>query len=285
MVSYDEVKTKIQNFRKTVLADMSYKRAERAKTLFDSVNATVKYILEQLSAALSAKVDLNVDNYAAQLYYLSPVTAIGERKVAVDYNDDTTTINGRTVIPFDTFTYDPTLYAENVKSFADALSRRLVVARVPNSESPPSGDFEDVSYTYYTAEAYYSGVSEVIDIYNLTGQYGTLEEMAEFDLYGWEAVYNYVRMVKGVFDSFNYSIGGNSVFVDIGSGGVLVLTEDSGTKFKRIAYKFTTFINNQTDYTVEIVVGNKPHKCEANTYACYVYLTDIHLKATPIRIL
>ena len=285
MVTYNEVKTKIQNFRKTVLADMSCKRAERAKTLFDSVNATVKYILEQLSQSLSAKVDLNVDNYAAQLYYSSPVTAIGERKVAVDYIDDTTEINGRTVIPFDTFTYDPSLYAENVKSFADALSRRLVVTRIPNSESPPEGDFEDVSYTYYVAGEFVPLHEVEIDIYLIYGEYGDMLRYAEYDVYNMDWRQYLVESIKGAFDVFNFSVeSANDVIVRVGSGGSLKVIDGTGNE-RWLAYKFVTWIVNNTNYTVEVVIGNKPHKCEAGDSAIYVYLTDIHLKATPIRIL
>jgi len=285
MVTYDEVKTKITNFRKQVLADMTYKRNERSKTLFDAVRSNVQYILEQLSNALSARADLNVDNYAAQLYYLSPATAIGEKKVAVDYNDDTTTIDGRTVIPFDTFTYDPSLYAENVKSFADALSRRLVVTRIPNNESPPEGDFEDVSYTYYVANEFVSAGMWEFNINTIYGEYGTLDQYAEYDLYGMAWEQYLVEVVKGAFDLFRFDVVSvGDVNARIGSGGVLKVIDGSGNE-RWLAYKFVTWVMNNTDYTVELVIGNKPHKCGANDTAIYVYLTDIHLKATPIRIL
>jgi len=285
MVTYNDVKTKIQNFRKTVLTDMTYKRAERAKALFDSVQSTVKYILEQLSTALSAKVDLNVDNYAAQLYYQSPVTAIGEKKVAVDYNDDTTEINGRTVIPFDTFTYDPSLYAENVKGFADALSRRLVVTRIPNSESPPAGDFEDVSYSYYVANEFVSAGMWEFNINTIYGEYGDMLRYAEYDIYNMDWGQYLVESIKGAFDLFRFDVMSvGDVNARIGSGGSIKVIDEAGNE-RWLAYKFVTWVINNTDYNVEIVIGNKPHKCEANDVAIYVYLTDIHLKATPIRIL
>jgi len=177
MVTYDEVKTKIVDFRKRVLADMTYKRAERAKTLFDGVNATVKYILEQISAALSAKTDLNVDTYNAQLYYLSAANPIGEKKVSVDYADSTTTIDGRTVIPFDSFSYDYSGYIDNVKGFADALSRRIVMFRSPISETPPGGDFEDATYIYYTPSDYQSAYQFTYDLYVSFGAEGKLHAL------------------------------------------------------------------------------------------------------------
>jgi len=285
MVTYDDVKTKIQNFRKTVLADMSYKRAERAKSLFDSVNATVKYILEQISAALSAKTQLNVDTYNAQLYYLSAANPIGEKKVAVEYNDETTVIDGRTVIPFDTFNYDLSAYLNNAKGFADALSRRLVTARIPNAETPPAGDFEDVSYSYYVADEFVPLHEVEIDIFLIYGEYGVLDYYAEYDLYNmaWETYK--VELIKGAFDVFNFSVETTAdVIVRVGSGGSLKVINDEGNE-RWLAYKFVVWVVNNTNYTVEAMVGNKPHRCEANGHAIYVYLTDIHLKSVPIRIL
>ncbi len=285
MVTYTDVKTKINNLRKQILADMTYKRAERAKIVFDNVQVTVQYILSQIANILKAKADVNVDNYAVQLYKSTPVNAIGEKKVAVDYNDTTTVINNRTVIPFDTFSYDPNLYDSNVKSFADALSKRMIVMRIPQAETPPVGDFEDVSYTYYRPTIFYPANDLEFDVFGMTGQYGYLPRFAEFDLYGLQFSSYRVDAIKGMFDYFSATIGGLDVTARISTGGVLTVTDPNTGDSREIAYKFVVFASNGTNYTVEVMIGNKPHRVNANSDAIYVYLTDIHLKATPIKIL
>ena len=284
MVTYDDVKSKIETLRKRILADMTYKRAERAKSLFNTVQLTVKYILEQLAANVSAKADLNVDGYNVQLYLASAANAIGEKKVAVNYADETTEIDGRTVIPFDTFSYDPSQYATNVKSFADALSKQAVLFRIPLSETPPAGDFEDVDYSYYQPETFTQNAELVIDLYSSFLEYGTIPYFAELDLYGLGWAQYDVRKITGSFDEFLRTIDGGVVAVYVGTGGIIeILDPDSGDT-RNLAYKYVVYIHNPTSYTVEVLIGNKPHKAPAGKYSVYAYLTDIHLKATPYKI-
>jgi len=273
-MSYESVKSKIENFRKRILRDITIKRNELALKLYDAVRSAVTYINEQLSANISAKKQIDVDTYNIQLYYLSSANSVGEKKVSVNYADDVISIDGKTVIPYDTFTYDPGLYFSNAKAIGDMLSKQFVIFRIPIDLSPPIGDFEDVNYIYYIPDFHYSCIE-----YEYMPVDAELFYMAEFDLYGiGEGTVNIIA-IRGVFDSFyKYVDGGITCLV---SSGGCVLVKINETE-RWINYKFVLNCINSTPYDVEVLVGTKPHRIPSNTECYYIYITDIHLKGTPI---
>jgi len=284
MPTYDEVKTKIKTLRQRILKDMTYGMFERRKKAVDATLTAIKTILSKLAGNINVASPYAVDTRLIELYNTTPVTEIGEKKVAVDYADDTILIDGRTVIPFDVFTYNPTLYAENVKSFADALSKGLVVFRIDNSYTPPDGDFEDVSYVYYVPEEFIHQYETEFKLYDWYGAYGVLPKFAEFLLYGlnW-TVYN-VNTITGSFDWFERHIDGYLIEVFVGTGGIVELIDPNTGEVRNVAYKYVVHIVNTYSLPVEVVIGNKPHKCPAGYRTIYLYLTDIHLKSTPYKI-
>jgi len=282
MVTYDEVKQKLENAIMQILEDMAYKRIAFANKYMSAVQSFVKSILAELNNALNVKVHYNIDTYFAEIYHSASMAEIGEKAVKPVYNDETTTIDGRTVIPFDTFTFNPNMYSTYSKLFSDRLSKYTVMFRIAISQSPPEGDFEDVDYVYYIPSIFYSNVEFVHDLYQEIGAYGELPDFAEFTIFAVRPLK--VRFVKGVFDYFRRDIDADSVYCDIGSGGIVKAYDEDKGEWKELAYKFVVIAWNHTSYPVEVVINGKPHKVSANSVAVYVYLTDIHLKATPIRI-
>jgi len=285
MPTYDEVKTKISTLRKRILADMTYKRFERKKKVIDATLSAIKSILSEINNSVNATDQLAVDVRAIELFNSVIAKSPGMKKVSVNYADDTTIIDNREVIPFDVFTYDPTLYYNNVKSFADALSRRLVVYRIPQSETPPEGDFEDVSYVYYQPSRFIPQESFEVNFYDVFGEYGSIYYFAEYDMYNMNWTDFKVESVRGSYDHFDRSIDNSVVMSLIGTGGVLKVIDPNTNNYRCLAYKYVVMTWNFTTYDVDTLIGNKPHKTPSNSFTCYVYLTDIHLKSTPICIL
>jgi len=274
MTDYSVVKSKIKNFRKRILKDITIKRNELALKLYNAVRSTVTYINEQLSNSVSAKKQIDVDTYSVQLYYLSIANNIGEKKISINYDDYTIDIDGKTVIPYDTFTYNPGLYNSAIKQFGDRLCKQFVIFRIPHYLSPPAGDFEDVDFMYYYPDFHVSSIKYkymVID--------AELFYMAEFDLYGLGEGKVNIIAARGVFDGFyKYVNGGIECLVS--SGGCILVK--IGNTERWINYKFVLNVINQSPYEVEVLVGTKPHKIPSYTECYYIYITDIHLKSTPI---
>jgi len=104
-------------------------------------------------------------------------------------------------------------------------------------------------------------------------------------LYGLDYSEYRVTKVSGVFDYFFRLVDSALISVAIATGGVLEVKDPATGNAKNVAYKFVVIVGNPSGYTVEALIGNKPHKAEAGANAVYVYLSDIHLKSTPIRIL
>jgi len=276
MVDYNTVKSKIKDFRKRILRDITIKRNELALKLYNAVRSAVKYINEQLSANISAKRQLDVDTYSVQLYYLSSANYIGEKKVYIEYDDNVAYINGKSVVPYDTFTYDPGLYNSATKQFGDRLSKQFVIFMIPHSLSPPAGDFEDVSYMYYCPKDHISCIE-----YEYIPVDAELFYMAEFDLYGLGEGKVNITAIRGVFDSFYRYIEGGITCL-ISSGGCILVS--IGNTERWINYKFVLNVINQSPYDIEVLVGTKPHKIPSGSECYYIYITDIHLKGTPIFI-
>lgn len=283
MVTYDEVKQKLESAVMQILEDMAYKRIVFANKYISAVQAFVKSVLTELNNALNVKTHHNIDTYFTELYHTNALAEIGEKAVKPVYNDDTVTIDGRTVVPFDVFEFDPQLYKDNLKYMGDKLSKYTVMFRVPIGESPPAGDFEDASYAYFLPEIYYCNVEFIHDLYQEIGAYGELPDFAEFEVFAVRPLK--VRFVKGVFDYFRRDIDTAMVYCDIGSGGIVKAYDEDKGVWKELAYKFVVLAWNYSNYTVEVVINGKPHKVSANHVAVYIYLTDIHLKATPIKVL
>ena len=282
MVTYDQVKSKLESAIMQILEDMVYKRIVFANEYANAVRSFVKGVLNELNNALHVKTHYSIDTYFAELYTNETMKEIGEKAVKPAYNDDTTEINGRIVIPFDVFEFKPDLYENYSKLMGEKFSEYTVMFRIPINESPPDGEFEDASYVYYMPTIFYSNYEFVHDLYEEINAYGELPNFAEFDIYACYPLK--VRFIKGVFDYFRRDIDSATIWCDIGSGGVVKAYDETNDKWRELAYKFVILAWNYTDYTVEVMVSGKPHKVSAHHVAVYVYLTDIHLKATPIKI-
>lgn len=283
MVTYDEVKTKIENLYKQIISDLAYKRAFWFSDLAEKSETFIKEIVDTLTNSLKAVSNLNVDTYLSTIYSSYTPKAIGEKAVRPVYADDTITIDNREVIPYDMFEFDPTFYLDRMKALGDYLSKDLVLARIPISESPPKGDFEDVSYVYYIPESFTAFAEFGINLYDSTGQYGEIPLFAEFDLYAVKTIK--VEEVRGAFEYFRIPIGEDEVALDLATGGIIKAWDENLQNYRELAYKYVMVIWNFTSYPVDVMFGTKPHRVSSNSYAVYLYVTDVHLKATPLKIL
>ncbi|RLF41153.1 MAG: hypothetical protein DRN12_03815 [Thermoplasmata archaeon] len=283
MATYEEVKGKIENAVMQILEDMAYKRIVFANKYTGAVEQFVKEIMAELNNALNIRKHENIDTYFAEIYSSASMQEIGAKAVKPEYDDELVSIGGRTVIPFDTFKFDPEQYELYSKMMGDRFSKYLVLFRIPLSESPPAGDFEDIDYAYYLPNIFYSNIEFVHDLYQELSEYGYLPEFLEFVLF--QVLPTKVRFIKGAFDYFRRDIDTTYIACDVCTGGVVKGYDAKVDEWKEIAYKFSIIAWNYTTYTVEVVIGGKPHKVEANKCAVYLYLTDMHLKATPIKIL
>jgi len=164
------------------------------------------------------------------------------------------------------FEFDPTFYLERMKSLGDYLSKDLVLARI-----------------YYIPEIFTAFAEFGINLYTATGEYGEIPLFAEFDLYVTKTIK--VEEIRGAFEYFKIPIGANYVALDLATGGVVKAWDETMENYRELAYKYVMVIWNYTSYPVEVMFGTKPHRVSSNSFTVYLYVTDIHLKATPLKIL
>jgi len=282
MPDYTTVKDKIANLRNQILADLTYKRFQRKKKIIDAMLNTIKTILSNLTANLNAVKKYAVDTNVIELYTVNQANEIGEKKVSVDYTDETIVIDNRTVIPFDTFSFDYESYVEALKKSGSELAKRMVLFRIPTGVTAPTADFESTGYMYYIPRNFEQSKQWEIDLLGIFGVPGVLARFAEHRLYDFIATEYDIAKINGQFDYFNMDDYIPGLECAISTGGILKVYDPNNPDDKwDYAYKYVVVISNDTDYNVDVCVWNKPHNCPAHQFRVYVYLTDIHLKGTP----
>jgi len=285
MPTYDEVKNKIKTLRKRIIKDMTYGMFERRRKAVNATLTAIKTILTKLTDNINVASPYAIDTRLIELYNTTLASEIGEKKVAVDYNDETMVLDGREVVPFDTFSFDYNAYVEALKKSGVELAKRAVLFRTPISETAPTPDFESTGYYYYIPRNFEQSKQWEIDLEGLFGIPGVLARFAEHRLYNFTATEYDISKIAGQFDYFNMGDYIPGLECAISTGGILKVYDSANPDDKwDYAYKYVVVISNDTDYNMDVCVWNKPHNCPAHQFRVYVYLTDIHLKGTPFLV-
>lgn len=280
MVTYSDVKTKLQTTRQNILKEMTINRLTRAKSVYDQVRAKIKYIQDALVSNVSVGKRMTIDRHLLELYYLSQSNELGEKKVSFDYNDTIETINGRDLIPFSVFDFDSSLYENGIKNIASELNKRMVIART--SAEGVEGDWEDAVYSYFKATSITEGLEIERNFETLYGDWAEFIPALEFALYGWESDVFYLGLIKGVGWYVEFGTDLNVTLSDSGLGYINT-TKDSSS-WKATAYRIMLAIANSRTYDIEIVYKNQIFKCPSGKVIYYIQFMDAHLTQSPIKL-
>jgi len=280
MVTYNDVKTKLQNTRQSILREMTIKRLTRSKSIYEQVRDKIKYIQDALVSNVGVGKRMTIDRHLLELYYLNQSNEIGEKKVSFNYNDTIETINGRDLIPFSVFDFDSSLYDNGVKNIALELNKQIVLART--SAVGVEGDWEDAVYAYFKATSITEGLEIERNFETLYGDWAEFIPAMEFNLFGLESNAFYLGLIKGVGWYVEFGTDLNVMLSDSGLGYINT-TKDSSS-WKATAYRVMLAIMNSRSYDIEIVYKNQIFKCSAGKVVYYIHFMDAHLTQSPIKL-
>ena len=279
MVTYDEVKQKAVNLRKKILSDIAMKRLDIAKSIYDSVRSKLQYMLTEIQNNVSYATPFNIHRYSVESYITSKANELGTKSVSVQYNDSTETVNGYDIPTYDRFSYDETDYLNKLKNLGTEFAKDVVKLAIPNSESPPAGDIEDVNFTYYIAKE--------VHIYSnivFTNEVGRLPEYAEFGIYGLEIKHYDVKAITGEHTQLIFDIDGTNVSVWITPNATVTLFDVDNQKEFRVNAKLFLDVVNPSSYTVYVCVLDSKFIVGSNWHRAYLQFADVKLMPSPVII-
>jgi len=279
MPSYDDFITKADSFRAKLLRDRAYKRLDIAKQTWDNVRSTVSYILNQLQSLISYEARYNVHRYSVEAYLTSKANQIGERAVKVSYNDSTETVDSYEVPSYARFSYDEADYQNKLKQLTPEIAKQYFKFAIPVSESPPTGDVEDVAYAYY-----FPDTVEHHPYYQLSLVGMTLPKMIDYGIFGLEIKQYGLGLPEGEMVYIKRTIDGADVEAWIVLNATAEITDPDTNETYKQAFKFFVYIQNYTSYTVILTLYGHKLKADSNKAFGYVMYQDVRIFPNPIKV-
>ena len=279
MPSYDDFVDKANSFRAKLLKDRAYKRLDIAKQVWDNVRSTISYILNQLQSLISYEARYNVHRYSIEAYLTSKANQIGERAVKVSYNDSTETIDSYEVPSFARFSYDEADYKNKLKQLTPEIAKQYFKFAIPVSESPPTGDVEDVAYAYY-----FPDTVEHHPYYLLTLTGMTVPKMIDYGLFGVDIKEYELGLPEGEMVYVKRTIDGADVEACIVLNATAEITDPDTNETYKQAFKFFVLIQNDTSYTVILTLYGHKLMAGGGYGVAYVAYQDVRVFPNPIKV-
>jgi len=294
MVTYDELKTKIQTLKRDVL---KYQIVQAVQRRYDITNSTfdkIKYMIQQLNNLIDTKVKELSIGLMLEHYLSSSVNNVGLKSIGFNYSDQAlmnrTGLDGNTyqVPAFPQIQLTPSEIEDlraNEKNLAEELRKILCLLRFKVSDKDritEEPNEEDSMFVYYYSTNAWTFEAKSFNYDGLYGEIKILEWFYQTIDPSLGPMYE-LKLNNIIADSYEFvfelTVDGsyNVITITVHDHPTLVLSDPSSPdKIRKTTALYVVNVSNPHNITGEVLINNYPIPLKEKKCCLYLIGAEIH---------